>query len=117
MAHPLHIHTYIHPLCGEVLIETLPSNNLFWLHYSGIQASCQIAPSLSLVSNLRSCIAGVTEGGWGFMNYFSEMGSGVMINIPVYIMIDAGIQKLLIGMHMYVDTQTARWSHKPTFIF
>jgi hypothetical protein len=38
------------------------------------------------------------------MNYAVEMGSGVMIYIPVFIKIGSRIQKLVGG---YTDTQTA----------
>jgi hypothetical protein len=48
----------------------------------------------------------------GFFNYAVEMGSGAVIYLPSCIKIGSGIQKLIGG-----DTQTARWSHKPTFIF
>jgi hypothetical protein len=51
------------------------------------------------------------------MNYVAEMGLGVIIYIPSFLKIDAGIQKLLVGIHTYTDTQTARCSHKTTFIF
>jgi hypothetical protein len=43
-----------------------------------------------------------------------EMGSCAMIYIPSFINTDSGIQKLIRG---YSQTQTARRSHKPTFIF
>jgi hypothetical protein len=46
------------------------------------------------------------------MKYATEMGSGAMIYIPSFIKTSSGIHKL-IGR----DTQTARRSHKPTFIF
>jgi hypothetical protein len=40
------------------------------------------------------------------MKYAVEMGSGVMIYTPGFIMIDSGIQKLLGGMYTHADTQT-----------
>jgi hypothetical protein len=46
------------------------------------------------------------------MKHDTEMSSGAMIYIPSLIKTSFGIQKL-IGR----DTQTARRSHKPTFIF
>jgi hypothetical protein len=42
-----------------------------------------------------------------------EMGSGAMIYMPSFINIGSGSQKLIGG---YTNTQTARRSHKPTFI-
>jgi hypothetical protein len=48
------------------------------------------------------------------MNYATEMESGTMIYISSFIKIGSGIQKLIRGD---TDTQTARSSHKPTFIF
>jgi hypothetical protein len=38
------------------------------------------------------------------MNYADEMGSGVIISIPIFIKISSGIQTLL---GVYTDTQTA----------
>jgi hypothetical protein len=45
------------------------------------------------------------------MNNAVGMGLGATINIPHFIRIGSGIQKLIAGI------QTAGWSHKPTFIF
>jgi hypothetical protein len=50
------------------------------------------------------------------MNYALEMGSGIIIYIPSFIKIGSAIQKL-IGGGGCIDTQTARQSHKYTFIF
>jgi hypothetical protein len=44
------------------------------------------------------------------MKYAVEMGSGAMIYMPSFLQTDSGVQKLVEG-----DTQTERWSHKPTF--
>jgi hypothetical protein len=52
-----------------------------------------------------------TEWWEGFTKYAVDMGSDAMIYIPSFIKIGSGIQKLTKG-----DTQTARWSHKPTFL-
>jgi hypothetical protein len=49
------------------------------------------------------------------MKYAFEMGSGDMLYTPIFIKIYSGIQKLIVGG--YTDTQTARRSHKLTFIF
>jgi hypothetical protein len=51
-----------------------------------------------------------------------EMGSSALIYIPSFTKIGSAIQKLKGGgrytcRHTYSHTQTARWSHKPTFIF
>jgi hypothetical protein len=46
-----------------------------------------------------------------FIMYAAEMGSGAMICIPSFIKTGSAIQTL-IG-----EIQTARCSHKPTFIF
>jgi hypothetical protein len=48
----------------------------------------------------------------GKMELAAEIGSGVMIYIPVFIKIGLGIQKLK-GRG---NTQTAWWSHKPNFL-
>jgi hypothetical protein len=48
------------------------------------------------------------------MMYATEMGSGSMIYIPSFIKIGSAIQKLIGGD---TQTQTARRSHKPNFIF
>jgi hypothetical protein len=52
----------------------------------------------------------------GFMKHAVEMGSGAMIYsyVPSFIKNGSAIQKLIRG---YTNTQTARRSHKPTFIF
>jgi hypothetical protein len=51
------------------------------------------------------------------MNYAVVMGTGSVICIPRFIKFGLGIQKLLGGKHMQTQRHTARWSHKPTFIF
>jgi hypothetical protein len=48
------------------------------------------------------------------VNYALEMGSGTIIHIPSFLKIESAIQKLMGG---YIDIQTARRSHKHTFIF
>jgi hypothetical protein len=50
------------------------------------------------------------------MNYHVEIRSGGMIYMTSFIKLGSGIQKLL-WKDTHVDTQTAMWSHKPTFIF
>jgi hypothetical protein len=52
------------------------------------------------------------------MKYAIEMGSGAMTCISNFINIGWGIQELMGrgGGHTHMDTQTARWSYKPTFI-
>jgi hypothetical protein len=48
----------------NLFTEPLSSQGLlFWLHYSGFQASCHIAVSIRLLSNLRCCNAGITDRG------------------------------------------------------
>jgi hypothetical protein len=49
------------------------------------------------------------------MKYAVEMGSGAMIYIPSFVKTGSGVQKFMEGI--YRHTQTAWWSHKPTFIF
>jgi hypothetical protein len=53
------------------------------------------------------------------MKYTVEMRSGAMIYIPSFIKIGSGIQKLIVGGYTgtLTQTQTARGSHPPTFIF
>jgi hypothetical protein len=48
------------------------------------------------------------------MNYAVEMGLDAMICTPRFIKSDLGNQTLIGG---YIYRQTARWSHKPPFIF
>jgi hypothetical protein len=43
------------------------------------------------------------------------MTSGGMI-LPSFVKIGSGVQKLL-GENKYIDTERAKASHKPTFIF
>jgi hypothetical protein len=58
---------------------------------------------------------GHTDRWEGFMKYAIEMGSSTMIYIPSFMKTGSAIQKLT-GAG-YKDTQRARQSHKPTFIF
>jgi hypothetical protein len=44
------------------------------------------------------------------------MVSSGMMYIPSLIQIDSDIQKVL-GGDTYADTQAARWSYRPTFIY
>jgi hypothetical protein len=47
----------------------------------------------------------------GFKKYAIDVGSGVMISIPIFIKIGSGIQKFVRG---YRYTQISWRSHKPT---
>jgi hypothetical protein len=72
------------------------------------------------ISNLRDCNVAVTDG--EFINYDADMGAGAMIYKPSFIKIGSASQKLLGGnthtrTHIYIYTQTARLSNKPTSIF
>jgi uncharacterized RmlC-like cupin family protein len=51
----------------------------------------------------------------GIYEYAVEVISGGMMYIPSFIKIRSGIEKLLGRIH--IDTQTAKWSHKPSFVF
>jgi hypothetical protein len=54
------------------------------------------------------------------MNYAVEMGSDAMIYIPSFIKFYSSIQMLIWvgwGGGIFSDTETARWSYKPPFIF
>jgi hypothetical protein len=56
------------------------------------------------------------------MNYAVEMGSGVKVYIPSFMNTGSGLRKLVEGGYTrryrdtHKDIQTARLSHKPTFI-
>jgi hypothetical protein len=47
------------------------------------------------------------SGRIGFMKYSIEMDPGAMIYIPSFIKIYSGLQNIVEGIHMYIDTQTA----------
>jgi hypothetical protein len=40
------------------------------------------------------------------MKYAVGIGSGAVICVPSFIKVGSGIQKLIGGMHRYIDTQT-----------
>jgi hypothetical protein len=57
------------------------------------------------------------------MKYAVQVASGGMIFIPSFMVIDTGVQKLLGRAVAHTElqaptcAQTARFTHKPTFIF
>jgi hypothetical protein len=66
---------------GRMFAEPLPSNGrLFWLRYSGFQASCYIASSFKAAQQVLRLSCWWEE----FINYPVEMRSGAMIYIPSF---------------------------------
>jgi hypothetical protein len=84
-----------------------------------ISTGVQVARTFFL-NNLRGCNVGITDLR-DFFKYAVEMGSGAMMNVPSFIKIGSGIQKLLGGgggyTYRHTDAEIARRSYKPTFTF
>jgi hypothetical protein len=102
----------------NVFTDTLTRNSrLFWLRYRWFKASCEISSFLRLLSNLRGCNVGITDGR-DLRNTLSRWAQvSWYIYISNFIKTGSGSRRVLGGGGKYTDTQRARWCHKPHFIF